>query len=255
LENGAFRIADRSKMRQDPASALRWGGDVFTWTFAQVERDFRGFERTFQARLVLHSAGTLGGQTGLAHHLRSSLHHRLVLAIHFTASFLALSYWSSMMRLTMLSMLVALLFSCLVDSTYGQAKSDIWEDEADDFIWERIWGEESGDFIWREEDAGGDFVEVDDDETDDRAPESKDNLRGSITVNLVNVKSVMTGSDRPLIQNVTILPERFIQTAASGGSGAVDHNTTRSNMGFAGSGDGDGQLKHGNDKVVRKKPN
>ena len=188
------------------------------------------------------------------------------------------------MRLTMLSMLVAFLFSCLVDSTYGQAKSDIWqaeaddfiweriwEDEADDFIWERIWGEESGDFIWREEDAGGDFVEVDDDETDDRAPESKDNLRGSvtvnivnvkkdnlrgsITVNIVNVKSVMTGSDRPLIQNVTILPEKFIRTAASGGLGAVDHNTTRSNMGFAGSGDGDGQLKHGNDKVVRKKPN
>ena len=75
------------------------------------------------------------------------------------------------MRLTLLSILATCLFPCLVDSTYGQAKSDIWQEEADDFfwegksdiwelesgdfLWERIWGEESGDFIWREEDADG----------------------------------------------------------------------------------------------------
>jgi len=171
------------------------------------------------------------------------------------------------MKLTIPSMLLASLFPCLVDSTYGQEKSDVWAEEdgdffseriwgeeAGDFLWERIWGEESGDFIWREEDAAGDLVEVDGDDTDDRTSESKDNLRGSMTINFVNVKSVMTGPDRPLVQNVTILPEKFIQTTASGDSGAIDHNTTRSNMGVAGGGNGDTQLKRGNDKVVRKKP-
>ena len=55
------------------------------------------------------------------------------------------------MRLTILSMLVASLFPCLVDSTYGQEKSDIWEEEAGDFLREAksdIWAEEDGDFLW-----------------------------------------------------------------------------------------------------------
>ena len=77
---------------------------------------------------------------------------------------------------------------------------------------------------------------------------------GKKGLNAVNVKVVMTGPGGPLLQDVTILPEKLVQTASPGNSGAVDHNTTRSNMGVSGGGDDEGQLKHGNDKVVRKKP-
>ena len=209
------------------------------------------------------------------------------------------------MRLTILSILATCLFPCLVDSTYGQAKSDIWQEEAgdflweriwqleaDDFLWERIWGEESGDFIWREEDADG-AVELYDrsagngrnqtiyyfakstDTDDDGTPTSQDRpVRGAFTIsvinpksngdgggseksgaidhnstrsnsgasdgkkglNAVNVKVVMTGPGGPLVQDVTILPEKFTKTSSSGG------------------GDDDAQLKQGNDKIVRKKP-
>ena len=78
---------------------------------------------------------------------------------------------------------------------------------------------------------------------------------GKKGLNAVNVKVVMTGPDGPWVQDLTIRPEGLGQTNASGGGGAVDHNSTRSNRGISGEGgDDDAQLKQGNDKIVRKKP-
>ena len=68
---------------------------------------------------------------------------------------------------------------------------------------------------------------------------------GKKGMNAVNVKVVMTGPGGPLVQHVTIRPEGLGRTAAMGTEGVVRP--------VAGD-DTDGDLKQGNDKIVRKKP-
>ncbi len=163
------------------------------------------------------------------------------------------------MRLTILSILTTCLFPCLVDSTYGQGGEQhniydpgqaLWNRLADEFHGNDYntthvdeYGTISMTFMVEESHTGGakpnGAVELHDRAADHNSTRSNRVAsvgEGKKGLNAVNVKVVMTGPGGPLAQDVTILPEKFIQTASSGG------------------GDDDDQLKQGNDKVVRKKP-
>ena len=163
------------------------------------------------------------------------------------------------MRLTILSILATCLFPCLVDSTYGQGGEQhkiydpgqaLWNRLADEFHGNDYntthvdeYGTISMTFMVEESHTGGakpnGAVELHDRAADHNSTRSNRVAsvgEGKKGLNAVNVKVVMTGPGGPLVQDVTILPEKFIQTASSGG------------------GDDDDQLKQGNDKVVRKKP-
>ena len=187
------------------------------------------------------------------------------------------------MRLTLLSILATCLFPCLVDSTYGQNHNCYDPGQA---LWNRIANESDGNdyktntthvnnygtismtFMVEDSPEHGEkpngAVEL-----YDRAAGSGRNqtiyyfaksTEGKKGLNAVNVKVVMTGPGGPLVQDVTILPEKFIQTASSGGGDndaqlkQGNDKIVRKKPGQAGGGD-DGQEKIGNDKRVRKKPN